>query len=72
ETDSEHFWQNIYAFYLCLNSRDFDEVNDFFEPNYPCSTDVRNYLNRIKSKYDSKFYLDEIKKKFPSAGIFKL
>ncbi|RJG35768.1 hypothetical protein, partial [Motilimonas pumila] len=25
ETDSEHFWQNIYAFYLCLNSRDFDE-----------------------------------------------
>ncbi|CAM3543551.1 hypothetical protein VA7868_02048 [Vibrio aerogenes CECT 7868] len=72
EADSEHFWQNIYAFYLCLKNKDIDTISDFFEPGYPCITDVSNYFNRVKNKYDSTFYLDEIKKKFPTAGILKL
>jgi hypothetical protein len=71
EVDSEHFWQNVYAIYLCLNKKD-NTIDDFFSKEYPCSTDVINYLHRVKSKYDSTFYLDEIKKNFPTAGILKL
>lgn len=68
DVDAEHFWQNIYAIYLCLNE-DKNSFPDFFSKDYPCNSEIISYILRVKNVEPTLFFFSEIRGKFPQAGI---